>query len=190
MQHANESAGVEALCDLLLQVAGRDATRLISVRRHAHVLKNAIPFMSEAQAAVAKERISRLETKWGSLLPDMPNCGKIAGLEPESIVRQWLSKRRNSERLLHVVYRAASSIRAGETRLLDVMEYAYAEQTDRILRVVGYDSFKEWMVQLRIGNFDHSGRVKPGPLCEWWIENLGPETRNSSTYAACLRRTQ
>ncbi len=35
---ADSDKDIKQLCNLLLEVAGRDATRLISVRRHATVL--------------------------------------------------------------------------------------------------------------------------------------------------------
>ena len=58
----------QQLCDLLLQVAGRDTSRLPSVRRHATVLAAAIPYMNKGQADVARQRIRRFETKWGLVL--------------------------------------------------------------------------------------------------------------------------
>jgi hypothetical protein len=173
-----------------LEVAGRDATRLISVRRHAEVLAGAIPFMTDEQTTVARSRIERLETKWGSLLPRDPKDPKTGGIPPETVVRQWLSKRRSSERLLRVVSDAAVCVANGETRLLDVMDYAYRAETDRFIHLVRYDSFKEWLIQLRIARFEPGGRLQPADLCKWWVNNMAPADHTNPAYAACLRRLE
>jgi hypothetical protein len=188
MDYLPSDQGQRFLCDLLLQVAGRDATRLISVRRHAQVLNEALPFMSEPQAKVAQARIASFETKWGSLLSrsrEEPENGEIP---PEQRVARWLSRRRNSKHLLEVIYEAAVCIANGETRLLDVRDYAYRQQIDRMVQFVGYDSFKEWLTQLRVGTFKGDGRVQPGALCPWWVDNMNPADPNEAAYAACMRR--
>lgn len=48
-----------------------------------------------------------------------------------------------------------------------VMEYAYGGEIDRVVHPVGYDSFKEWLIELRVGVAKKDGRKTvwmPGPL--------------------------
>lgn len=175
-----------ALCELLLQVAGRDTNRLPSVRRHAAVLAAAIPYMSKGQADVARQRIRRFETKWGSVLPGSLEEADIATISAELRVVEWLSMRRNPEALLQIVHRAAFAIWTGIRSLLDVQEYAYADVIGRAMPPRTYDSFKEWMIQLRIAEFRHGGGFRPGILCHWWVEQMAPSKSPDSAYSHCL----
>jgi hypothetical protein len=176
----------QKLCDLLLQVAGRDTSRLPSVRRHATVLAAALPFMNKAQAEVARQRIYRFETKWGSVLPGCSKEAEFTAERAELLVANWLTMRRRPEALLRVMHRAASNIWDGATKLLDIGEYAYATETDRIFFPPSYDSFREWMIQLRIAEFRHGGSFSPGILCRWWVEQMEPTNRDDTSYAACM----
>lgn len=181
---------VDTLCQLLLEVAGRDATRYQAVKRHANVLAAALPLMSKQQSTIARERIQRYETKWGSLLPGTGNDDDIGSIPPELRVAQWLSKRRNPDRYLQVAYQAACSIGWGETRLSAAMDWAFRNETDRVLPIYCYDTFKEWMLQLRIGKCQAGGIVRPGQLCSWWMDNMEPTKRTDTAYAACLQLRQ
>ena len=87
-------------------------------------------------------------------------------------------------RLLRVLHRAASNIWNGATLLLDVQEYAYATETDRVMSPPSYDSFREWMIQLRIAEFRYGGSISPGILCRWWVEQMEPTDRVDTSYAA------
>lgn len=176
----------QELCDLLLQVAGRDTNRLPSVRRHAGVLAAAMPYMTTGQADVARQRIRRFETKWGLVLPGIQEETDIATVSAELRVAEWLSMRRSPEALLQIVRRAASAIWTGVDSLLDVQEYAYAEVIGRTPAPTGYDSFKEWMIQLRIAEFRHGGAFHPGNLCHWWVDQMAPSKSPDSAYSLCL----
>ena len=68
-QTGTSDAVAHKLCDLLLQVAGRDTDRLPSARRHVAVLDAALPYMTTEQAQVARARIDGFETKWGTDAP-------------------------------------------------------------------------------------------------------------------------
>ena len=190
--HPNSNdAAAQHLCDLLLQVAGRDTNRLAGVRRHLRVLDAALPHMSAAQAHVARERIDRLQTKWGPVLPGDHGASLYTAenceISPELRVANWLSTRRHPERLLKIIHRAACCIWSGETCLRNVMDYAYAREIDHLMCMVGDDSFKEWMIQLRIAVWEGKGVYRPGNLCRWWVENMKPTTAKDSSYAGCMR---
>lgn len=181
-------AGVaEKLCELILTVAGRDTNRLPSVRRHMSVLDAAIPYMSKAQAQLARERIYRLEDTWGPLLPGTQNETEAGGIAPVVRVARWLSVRRNPERLLLIPFRAAICVWGGETRLSAIMDYAYAREIDMVIHLVGYDSFREMLFKLRIAIREASGAYRPGNLCRWWIEEMVPSDRKGAAYAACVK---
>ena len=182
-----DAASVQQLCNLLLQVAGRDTNRLASVQRHARVLDAALPHMTTEQSKVARERIRRFEAKWGPVLSGSKKETETDGILPEMRVANWLSVRRTPERLLKVLHRAACSVWSGETSLLDVSEYAFAYETDRVVIPVGYDSFKEWLIQLRIARHEPGGVYRPGSLCHWWLHEMEPTARKDTSYAACLR---
>jgi hypothetical protein len=87
---------------------------------------------------------------------------------------------------LKVLYEAARLIYLGERHLLNVMDYAYQVVEFHEIRMVRYDSFREWMIQLQIGTPEPCGRVRPGPLCLWWVENMRSGHPLGSSYAACL----
>ena len=174
------------LCDLLLEVAGRDTNRLPSVRRHTAVLSAAIPYMDECQAQAARQRIGRLETKWGRALRGNDESPSFTAISPELWAANWLAVRRNPEALLEVVQRAATAIGTGFDRLLDVQEYAYAETRGRTLSPPSYDTFKEWMIQLRIAEFRYGGAFCRGSLCHWWVNQMVPSKQPGSSYLDCL----
>ena len=182
---ANDSH-VENVCDLLLEVAGRDTNRLVTVKRHVNVLDAAIPYMSPAQAKIARDRIRRFQTKWGRVLPGTENEPEIDVIPPKIRIVNWLSVRRLPERHLHVLYMAATCVWTGETSLTRICDYAYSKQIELRIRQVGYDSFREWMLQLRIAAPETSGVYRPGSLCQWWIENMDPADKHGG-YRACLR---
>lgn len=176
------------LCDLLLEVAGRDTNRLPGVRRHVRVLDAALPHMSAAQAKIARERIRRHQTKWGPLLEGNQckgsNSSEICEISPEQRVADWLATRKVPERLLIILYRAANCVWSGETSISRVMEHSYANETDLVAALVGYDSFKEWLLQLRIAHAQSKGIYRPGSLCGWWVENM--KSTDHTSYAACM----
>ena len=184
--------GVEELCALLLEIVGRNTGRVQTARRHVRVLDAAMTHMDIAQRAEARRRIRHLETRWGPLLPGDPEMyGKASEnceILPEERVARWLSKRRFPERLLPVLRRAALAVWAGETSTTKIMDRAYANETDRVVHTVGYDSFREWLLELRIACWAGKAGHRPGSLCQWWVEEMKPTKRNDTSYAACLRR--
>lgn len=186
-KHGATLAEGNPLCDLLLQIAGRDTNRLPSVRRHVAVLDAALPHMSRAQAELARKRIKAFETKWGPLLPGSRVMAENDVVPPQARVAQWLSMRKVPERHLVVLYRAASCVWGGETSLSKVMDHAFTGETDFVLLPVGYDSFKEWMIQLRIAMPEPQGKCRPGSLCRCWVEEMMPSSCRDTSYAACLQ---
>jgi hypothetical protein len=178
----------ERLCDLLLQVAGRDTNRLPSVKRHAAVLDAALPYMNHAQAGIARARIHKLEDWYGSLLSGGQNEPETRGISPEERVDKWLSERRDRERLLNVMHAAACAVFGGETKLMRVMDAAYRHQYDGVLSPPSVDSFREWLVILQIAHRAGPAHYEPGNLCRWWVEEMNPTGSKDSAYAACLKR--
>ena len=176
----------EALCDLLLEFAGRSAGRMATARRHVAVLDAAIPHMNATQRAEARRRIGRLETKWGPMLAGTPVDEETDGIAPELRVARWLSTRKAPERYLRVLYRAVDKIAEGETSLSNVMDHAFAREIDHVLTPVGFDSFKEWVVELRIARRLAKGVYGPGSLSRWWLDQMGASEDKRSTYQACL----
>ncbi len=184
----------EKLCALLLEIAGKNTGRMQTARRHARVLDAATEFMNLAQRAEARGRIGALETKWGPLLPGAPEmyhtAAKNLEISPEQRVSRWLSTRRNPERLLYVLHRAAVAVWAGETSTTKIMDRAYANETDRVVHTVGYDSFREWLIELRIAFWVSKAGYRPGLLCQWWVEEMKPTKLNDTSYTACLTQLQ
>ena len=180
----------QQLCGLLLEIVGKNAGRMQTARRHVRVLDAAAPHMDVAQRAEARRRIGKLETKWGPLLAGDPEMHAQAAenceISPEERVSRWLSTRKYPERLLPVLYKAAVAIWEGESSLYGVMERAYAKETDRVVHTVGYDSFCEWLVELRIAVRTGRGVYRRGALCQWWIQGMGPGKRTNGPYIACL----
>lgn len=189
VQAANkpQASDAEKVCDLILQIAGRDTNRLPSVRRHVSVLQGAMAYMSKHQAEVARARIERFSDKWGHDALGIENAPANEELEPEMRVAVWLAMRRNPERLLMIPYRAAVAIWDGKTRLSDIMNYAYARELDMLIHMVGYDSFREMLFQLRIAVRTDEGDYRPGSLCQWWVKEMTPTGRPDSSWAACLK---
>lgn len=178
----------EKLCHLLLKVAGRDTNRLPSVIRHARTLDAALPFMSIEQKTIAIERINRLQTKWGSLLPGDENEPENGGIPPEERIDRWLSQRRYPGRYLRILYFAACAVADGVTSMSLIQDRAYRGELDGLIAWVRIDSFKEWLLQLRIARRETKGIYVPGPLCRWWIEEMNPAGGRHTAYAACLKR--
>lgn len=191
--HSAEASGsdIGKLCDLLLQIVGKNTGRMQTARRHVEVLDAAIPHMPLPQRAEARRRIARLETKWGRLLAGDGeiNCTAAGTWEtaPEKMIALWLSTRKSPERLLEIVYEAATAVSGGCTNLSQIMEHAYANEVDRVVHLVGYDSFREWLIELRVAKRDGKAVYVPGDFCSWWVENMEPTRRKDTAYAACLQ---
>ena len=186
--HCTEVA--EELCNLLLEIVGRNTGRMQTARRHARVLDAATPHMNVTQRAEARRRIGQLETKWGPLLAGSSetygHAAENCEISPETRVARWLSTRKFPERLLPVLYKAATAIWEGETSLYGAMGRAYARETDRVVQTVGYNSFSEWLVELRIAVRIDRGVYRRGALCQWWVDEMGPGKRTQAPYTACL----
>lgn len=180
----------DQLCALLLEIVGKNPGRMRTAQRHARVLDAAIPQMNAEQRTEARSRIRALETKWGPLLPGKPatSGGATKNLEilPEQRVARWLSTRKNPERLLPVLHRAAVAVWAGETSSTKIMDRAYANETDRVVHTVGYDSFREWLLELRIAVWIAKVGYRPGLQCRWWLEEMKPTKLNDTPYTVCL----
>ena len=184
----------EKLCALLLEIVGKNPGRMRTAKRHARVLDAAIPHMYGEQSTEARRRIQALETRWGPLLPGDPAMCDAAAenlkISPERRATRWLSTRRNPERLLYVLHRAAVAVWAGETSSAKIMDRAYANETDRVIHTVGYDSFREWLLELRIAVWVGEAGYRPGSLCQWWVKEMKPTKRNDTSYTACLTQLQ
>lgn len=185
---ADQGSQAEILCGLVLELAGRSAGRMASARRHVQVLEAAFDHMNKSQRAEARRRIDALETRWGPMLPGDQNEPENGGFPPVMRVARWLSTRKTPERLLRVLHRAASKFADGETCLSAVMDYAFARETDHVLIPVGFDSFKEWMLELRIAKRAGKGVYVPGPLSAWWVREMLPSKDKLSAYQACLKQ--
>ena len=85
-----------------------------------------------------------------------------------------------------LLHKAAVAIWEGETSLTPVMERAYAKEIDRVVHTVGYDSFREWLLELRIAFRTSRAVYRPGSLCGWWVKEMVPTRRTDTSYAACL----
>lgn len=181
-------AVAERLCSLVLHIAGRGTGRMETARRHVHVLDAAVPYMTMSQRHEARRRIEAIETKWGPMLPKELASEVTDVLPPVSRVARWLSTRRTPVRYLRVLHRAAAKIADGETSLSAVSAHAFARETDYVLTPVGYDSFKEWLIELRIATRKTAGVYVPGPLCAWWVTAMIPNNDNSSPYQACMEQ--
>ena len=79
---------------------------------------------------------------------------------------------------------------AGETSNTKIMDLAYANEIDRVVHTVGYDSFREWLLELRIALWVGKAGYRPGSLCQWWVEEMKPTKRNDTSYTACLTKLQ
>jgi len=178
---------VRDLCQMLLEIAGRDTNRLPSVIRHVRILESAIRYMAPAQKDEAIARIDRLQTKWGCLLPEAEKEAETSAIPPEMRIAGWLAKRRQPERLLRIMHLSAKAILEGETMLSIIMDRGYQFEDDGIMRWVGYDSFKEWLLQTRVAGREAKGIYRPGPLCRWWADEMTPSRDRNSAYAACLK---
>jgi hypothetical protein len=151
------------LGDLLLEIARTRPSRLATARKFARALADAMPMLSKPQQQIARARITSLETKWGSLLSGQENTWpqEIDYKEEIARIAGWLSTRKNPERLLLLVRRAVNFIGAGSYSLSELMDMVYAPETDLVVRTVGYDSFREWLIQLRVGELEK--QVGAGP---------------------------
>lgn len=178
----------EALCQLLLELAGRSAGRMSTARRHAQILDAAVPHMTLPQRVEAQRRIRVLETRWGPMLPGANNEPENDEMPPETRVARWLSKRKTPVRYLKVLRRAATKVAEGETSISEIMDHAFARETDYMLTPVGFDSFKEWMIELRIAKRVATGVYGPGSLCGWWIDQMVPSNEKGSPYRACMEQ--
>lgn len=187
---SDEAPATKVLCELLLKIVGRNAGRMVSARRHVEVLDAAVPFMTLLQRDEARRRIQELETKWGPLLPGSKNVPATDEIQPIMRVARWLSTRKVPERHLKILYRAASKFAEGETSMTVVMDYAFAYEYDYVMVPVGFDSFKEWMIELRIARRLSKGTYVPGTLCGWWISEMSRSKDRKSAYIACLEQAE
>jgi hypothetical protein len=164
--------GQNPLGKLLLAVAGRAPTNFYVARREARVLADAMPHLSAAERVEAQDRIATLQTKWGTLLTNAQNQGQNLSLkiEPVQLIAQWLSRRHEQTRLLDVLERAAIALESGETNLAEITDQAYAEQTDRTLIAVRPQTFRAWLIQLRIAQEKCGGGIEPGPWIDAWVD--------------------
>jgi hypothetical protein len=180
------SVDTVVLCDLILEVAGRGASRMATTRNHMRVLEAAYSAMNAAQRVVAQERMRAAETKWGRLLYADANDAENDGIPPEMRVGLWLSRRKFPVRLLLILHRAAIAFADGMTSMARVMDYAYAKEIDCVIRPVGQTGFTEWMTELRIAYRIEKGIYAPGALCDWWVTEMVPINRKGTPYRACL----
>ena len=184
----------DQLCVLLLEIVGKNPGRMRTAQQHTRVLYAAIPHMNAEQRTEARRRIRTLETKWGPLLPGSPTTDNAAAenleISPEQRVARWLSTRKNPERLLPLLHRAAVAVWDGEISSSRIMDQAYAKEVDRVVHGVGYDSFREWLIELRIALWVRKSGYRPGSLCRWWVEDMKPTNRNDTSYTACLTKLQ
>lgn len=176
------------LCDLLLQIAGRDTNRRPSAVRHVAVLDAAIPYMTQSQASIARARITGLETRWGRLLPGASDMAETDAIPPEVLMHRWLSQRTYPERYPLILHQAAKAVLAGETRLSVIQDHAYRGEVDGLLAVTTLTSFGEWLRQLRIAVRDVPTVYLPGRCCEWWANEMNPQIGKEGSYAACMKR--
>lgn len=184
------------LADLLLQLAGRGAGRMLSARRHVAILVEAYPLLDNSRQIIARRRIASLEARWGRLreAPENLNGEEVEGdlsngLSPVMRVARWLSKRRYPDRYLRILHRAAICFQSGETCLSEAQEFAFAEELDGAVPDVGLSSFTEWMIELRIARKNGGRTYAPGDLCEWWVNEMTPTRAEDTAYAACLLLT-
>lgn len=122
------------------------------------------------------------------MLPGDQNEDRNGGISPVERVGLWLSTRKAPERHLKVLLRAASKFSEGETSLSVVMDWAFALEFDYVLIPVGFDSFKEWMIELRIARRRAAGEYVPGVLCDWWVSQMIPSHDKNTPYQACLEQ--
>lgn len=181
-----QNSEAEKLCALLLELAGRGPGRMATARRHAHILDAAMMHMNAVQRAEARRRIIALETKWVRCSPENTMIRKSTAFHRK---RELLagSPRGRFLRYLHVLHRAASKIANGETCLSNVMDYAFAIETDHVLSTVGFDSFVEWLTELRIARRQERRIYVPGTLCNWWVSQMSDK---GSAYHACLELSE
>ncbi|MEQ1515982.1 MAG: hypothetical protein ABL931_05785 [Usitatibacteraceae bacterium] len=184
----DQAATTEVLCELLLRIVGRNTGRMGSARRHVEVLDAAVPFMTLQQRTVARRRIQALETKWGPLLSGIHEGPKIEEIQPITRVARWLSTRKVPERHLKVLHRAAIKFAEGESSMSVVMDHAFAFEFDHVLVPVGFDSFKEWMFELRIAQRLSPGVYGKGAHCDWWVDQMAFSKAKTSSYHACLEQ--
>lgn len=144
------------LCDMLLDLACQSYSRIAQARRIAQVLNDAMPHMNKAQEKIARGRVRELETRWGPMLygassPDHATQKISQEISPEYQIALWLVRRKTPDRMLRVIARAVNFIGEEPRRLTEVMDYAFQLETDHVLIPVGYQTFKEWMIELRVG---------------------------------------
>jgi hypothetical protein len=180
----------EHLSTLLLELAGRGAGRMGTARRHVTVLDAAMPYMNTVQRHEATRRIRALGTRWGPMLPHSDNEREINDIPTIMRVGRWLSTRRTPARHLDVLHRAAVKVAQGDTSISSVMDHAFAQEIDYVLSPVGCDSFKEWLIELRIAQREAKGRYVPGLLCNWWVDQMILSKDKRSAYQACLKQSE
>ena len=164
-----QTPDTQILCDTVLELASRSVTRIAPARKIAQALDCVMHLMNPAQKQIARGLIQGMEAKWGPMLPGASstqhateqNTQKIA---PEHTIAVWLARRKTPERMMRVLASAANCIGEEPQRLGYVMDKAFGKETDHVLIPVGYDQFKQWMIELRIGKpVREGGKV-------WWHE--------------------
>jgi len=159
---------------------------MATAQRHVAALDAAYCHMDKPQQQEARRRIANLETRWGPMLSPLSGVLENSEISPDTRVARWLSTRRTPERLLRVLYRAVERIANGETSLSNVSEYAFAQETDHVVIPVGADSFKEWLIELRIAKRITKGIYVPGSLCAWWLAEMSQTSGKDGAYRASL----
>lgn len=161
--------GQNPLAKLLIEAVGRSPTNFYVARREARVLADAMPHLDEAQRKVAQDRIARLQTKWGSLLTPAQAQGQNLYLEidPVQLIAQWFSRRRQKRRLALVLKRAAEAVRDGVGTLAQIMDTAYETEADRLVALVSYHTFRQWMIELQIAEPHREGHKTVWIKGEW-----------------------
>ena len=183
---AKAKAAQHLLCNLLLDVVCKDSNRLPYIRRHVRVARAALPYMTDAQAEIAEARIGKLCSKWGAVVSEGYSDPEIAEIARETMVVDFLAQRRFPEAHLRILHRAAQVLWEGEKSLHSVMSACLPTHPRAYLHLPQYDSFREWLILLRIVQPDGPGIYRPGTLCQWWVENMAPSKIKGSGYRRCL----
>jgi hypothetical protein len=174
------------LCNLLLDVVCKDTNRLSYIRRHVRVARAALPYMNKPQAEIAVARISKLCARWGEVVSEGYCEPEIHEISPETMVVDFLAQRRFPEAHLKILHRAAQEVWDGETSIHRVMAAALPVHPRAYLHLPQYDSFREWLILMRIAKPDGPGVYRPGILCQWWVQNMMPSKVKGARYRQCL----
>jgi hypothetical protein len=142
--------------------------------------------MNKAQAEIAEARISKLCAKWGEVVSEGYIQPETVEFSPETAVVDFLAQRRFPEAYLKILYRAAQERWDGETSIHRTMASALPVHPRAYLLVPQYDSFREWLILMRIAKPDGPGVYRPGIMCKWWVEQMTPSKVKGASYRQCL----